>query len=150
MGEALRKGGHVVFIGEYHHSLDPKGRIILPAKFREELGEVYIITKGLDNCLAVYSMGEWLKIEEKLKSLPSAKSRNLKRFLFSSAAEVSPDKSGRTLIPPALREYAGLEKEIAVIGALSCIEIWNKGKWDKTCSDITPESVAEAMDELGF
>lgn len=140
----------MTYIGEFQHSLDSKGRIILPSKFRDDLGEKFVITKGLDVCLSIYHLEEWKKIEEKIKELPNAKSRNLKRFLFSSAAEMIPDKQGRINIPQNLREYAGLKKEIITIGASSNIEIWDKERWESICSELTPEMVAEAMDELGF
>lgn len=139
-----------MYIGEYFHNIDAKGRVILPAKFRELLGEQMIITKGLDGCLAGYHMDEWKILEDKIKRLPNAKSRNLKRFLFSSASHASIDKQGRILIPPNLRKYAGLEKEIMVIGTSSNIEIWDKQKWADLCDELTPESVEEAMNELEF
>jgi MraZ protein len=139
-----------MLIGEYQHALDPKGRVILPSRFRGDLGEAYIITKGLDRCISVYGREEWYTIEEKIKALPNAKSRSLKRFLFASASEAVPDKNGRILIPPNLREYAGISRELVITGALTCVEIWDKEKWDKICSELTPETVAGAMDELGF
>lgn len=139
-----------MFIGEYFHTADPKGRVIFPAKIREELGERFYITKGLDNCLAVYKEEEWAKIQEKILTLPNAKSRNLKRFLFSSAAEVRADKQSRVLIPQNLREYAGLERDIVIIGASSNVEIWDKERWESVCTELTPDMIAEAMDELDF
>lgn len=139
-----------LYIGEYNHTIDTKGRVILPAKFRELLGEQIIITKGLDGCLAGYHIDEWRILEDKIKQLPNAKSRNLKRFLFSSASNVPIDKQGRILIAQNLRGYAGLEKEIMITGTSSNIEIWDKQKWEDLCSELTPESIEEAMNELEF
>ena len=106
-----------MLIGEYQHTLDPKGRVNFPARLRESLGSTFIITKGLDNCLYVYSMEEWKVLEDKIRALPMSKSRNLQRFFFAGAAEAEPDKQGRVLIPAHLREYAGLTKDVTVIGA---------------------------------
>lgn len=139
-----------MLIGEYQHNLDPKGRVFIPAHFREELGEHFIVTKGLDNCLFVYSTKEWSLLEEKIRALPLSKARNLQRFFFAGAADLAADKQGRVLIPQNLREYASLVKDVMIIGASNRVEIWDKRRWDDMCASITPESVAEAMDELGF
>ncbi len=139
-----------MLIGEYEHTLDVKGRMNFPAKFREDLGLHFIVTKGLDGCLFVYSFEEWKNLEDKIKSLPMSKARNLQRFLFAGAAEVEPDKQGRILLPQNLREYAGLEKEVMVIGASSRAEIWDKARWNSSCEELTSDMIAEAMEELGF
>ncbi|HEX2937674.1 MAG TPA: division/cell wall cluster transcriptional repressor MraZ [Ruminiclostridium sp.] len=139
-----------MLIGEYQHNVDPKGRVFMPARFREELGEHFIAAKGLDNCLFVYSITEWKLLEEKISALPLSKARNLQRFFFAGAAELEADKQGRVLIPQSLRNYAALTKDAMIIGASNRVEIWDKAKWDEMCSSITPQSVAEAMDELGF
>lgn len=139
-----------MLIGEYQHNLDPKGRVFIPAHFREELGEHFIVTKGLDNCLFVYSAKEWELLEEKIRALPLSKARSLQRFFFAGAADLTADKQGRMLIPQNLREYASLTKDVMIIGASNRVEIWDKQRWDDMCASITPESVAEAMDELGF
>lgn len=139
-----------MLIGEYQHTLDVKGRIHFPAKLRDYLGESFIVTKGLDNCLFVYSLQEWRLLEDKIRSLPMSKSRNLQRFLFSGAIEVEPDKQGRVILPANLRTYAGLEKEVMVIGASVRAEIWDKAKWDADCEEITSDMVSQAMDQLGF
>lgn len=139
-----------MLIGEYQHNIDPKGRVFMPAHFRETLGEHFIVTKGLDDCLFVYSLTEWQGVEEKIRSLPLSKARNLQRFFFAGAADVSADKQGRVLLPQNLRDYAGIVKDVMVIGASNRVEIWDKDKWDANCSSITPQSIAEAMDELGF
>ncbi len=139
-----------MLIGEYAHNIDVKGRLNFPARLREDLGIRFVITKGLDNCLFVYSQEEWANLEQKIKSLPMSKARNLQRFLFAGACEVEPDKQGRVLIPANLREYAGLEKDVMVIGASNRAEIWDRDRWMQECSQLDSQSVADAMDELGF
>lgn len=139
-----------MLIGEYQHSLDPKGRVNFPARLREGLGARFIITKGLDNCLFVYSEEEWKVLEDKIRALPVSKARSLQRFLFAGAVDVEPDKQGRVLIPANLREYAGLTKDVMVIGASVRAEIWDKDKWQQSCDDLTPDMIAASMDELGF
>lgn len=139
-----------MLIGEYQHSLDPKGRVNFPVKLREGLGAQFILTKGLDNCLFVYSAEEWAALEEKIRALPMSKSRGVQRFFFAGAAEVEPDKQGRVLIPNNLREYAGLTKDIMIIGASVRAEIWDKDRWQASCEELTSDMVAEAMDDLGF
>jgi len=143
-------GGEAVLIGEYSHSLDVKGRVNFPAKLREGLGNRFILTKGLDGCLFVYSEQEWLVLEDKIRTLPMSKARNLQRFLFAGAVDVEPDKQGRVLIPANLREYAGLDKDVMIIGASVRAEIWDKQRWEESCGDLTSDMVAQAMDELGF
>ncbi len=143
-----------MLMGEYLHTIDSKGRLILPAKFREELGEQFIATKGLDNCLFVYSKDEWVILENKLKQLPLAKpeARAFVRFFFSGAAEMECDKQGRILLPTNLREHAKLDKDIVVIGVSNRIEIWSKVLWDAYNEQIAPEvtKIAENMVDLGI
>jgi MraZ protein len=139
-----------MLIGEYGHSLDSKNRVNFPAKLREDLGEKFIITRGLDNCLFVYSAKEWKGLEERIRALPMSKSRGIQRFLFASAQEVEPDKQGRIVIPANLREHAGLGKEVMIIGASVRAEIWDKNKWEESCEQLSSGMMAEAMDELGF
>ncbi|MGN1030997.1 MAG: division/cell wall cluster transcriptional repressor MraZ [Butyricicoccaceae bacterium] len=136
--------------GEYEHSLDAKGRLFIPVKLREELGDCFVVTKGLDGCLFVYAQDEWDKLEQKIDSLPMSKSRDLQRFFLSSASDVVPDKQGRILIPPTLRRHARLEKEVTIIGVSRRAEIWSTAVWEEYNSGITESSVAEAMEELGF
>ena len=109
--------------GQYAHSLDAKGRVNFPAKLREELGEHFVITRGLDNCLFVYSMQEWKLLADKLHELPISKSAPLNRFFFAGAAEVEPDKQGRVLLPAHLREYAGLDRDVTIAGVSNRAEI---------------------------
>lgn len=139
-----------MLIGEYEHSIDQKGRINFPSKLLEDLGESFIITKGLDNCLFVYSAEEWKHIEDKIRALPMSKARNLQRFLFSSAAEIASDKQGRIVIPKNLRDYAGLEKNVIITGVSVRCEIWDKDRYNKMNEEITPEEIESAMEDLGF
>ena len=143
-----------MFLGEYQHSLDAKGRIIVPSRFREELGERFITTKGLDNCLFLYPMDEWKTIEEKLRTLPFTRAdvRSFARFFFSGAAELEIDKQGRILLPPNLRDYAGIERELFVIGVGSRVEIWSSEKWAEynRTAESSYEAIAENLVDLGF
>lgn len=144
------KGGVRVLIGEFSHTMDVKGRMIFPQKLRENLGDAFILSKGLDDCLFVYSLEEWNTLTDKIKAMPLSKARNIQRFLFSGATQVEPDKQGRILIPNNLREYAKLDKEILVVGASNRAEIWSKAQWDLVCSNMNSDSIVEVMDELGF
>ena len=139
-----------MFTGEFFHSFDEKGRVNFPAKLREELGEQFVITKGLDGCLSVYSMKKWEHISEIVDGLPQAKARNLKRFMFSSATVVNPDKQGRVLVTQTLRGYANIVKDVAVIGAPDHVEIWDREAWAALNAEIDSNDIAAAMDELGF
>ena len=140
-----------MLIGEYNYSIDIKGRVNFPVKLRDELGVKFILAKGLgDNCLFVYSLDEWRNVEEKIKSLPLSKARNLQRFFFASATPIEPDKQGRIVIPQNLREYASLEKDVIIIGASTHCEIWSKENWDHIVENLDAATIAEAMDELGF
>lgn len=137
-----------MLIGEYQHSMDPKGRLFIPAKFREELGETFVISKGLDKALFVYSKEEWNKLEASIRELPAVEARKLQLFFFAGASESEPDKQGRVVIPQKLREYSGLEKDVMIIGASSHLEIWDKEKWEAETMDITPEMVEDAMKNM--
>ena len=140
-----------MFTGEYNHSIDAKGRVIVPSKFREQLGEEFVVTKGLDGCLFVYPKSEWEGIEEKFRGLPTnAETRRFMRFLFAGAATCEVDKQGRILIPPNLREHADLQKDIVSAGVLNRVEIWNKDRWLESSNYDDMDEVAEHMAELGF
>ena len=119
-------------MGEYQHSVDMKGRLIIPSKFREQLLDGFVITRGLDNCLFGYTMDEWRKLEEKLKTLPMTKkdTRAFARFFFAGACEVELDKQGRINIPASLMQFANLTKDCVIIGVSSRIEIWAKDAWE--------------------
>ena len=141
-----------MFMGEYHHNIDNKGRLIIPAKFREELGEEFVITRGLDQCLFGYSMNEWKMIEEKLKTLPLTKkdARAFTRFFFSGATECELDKQGRVNISSPLLNYAKLEKECVILGVSNRIEIWSKQQWEDYFSE-SEDSFAELAENMvGF
>ena len=146
------KWGEKMFIGEYAHTIDEKGRLIMPSKFREELGVNFIVTKGLDGCLFVYSKTEWTNLEEKLKTLPftSKDARAFNRFLFAGAIECELDKQGRILISQNLREAAKLVKDVVIIGVGTRLEIWSKEVWENYCDDgdVSPEDIAEKMSDL--
>ncbi|MBQ1237164.1 MAG: division/cell wall cluster transcriptional repressor MraZ [Oscillospiraceae bacterium] len=139
-----------MLIGEYAHTLDVKGRVNFPAKLLTDLGDRFILSKGLDGCLFVYSAEEWGNLERKIKELPLSKSRPLQRYFFAGAAEVEVDKQGRIVIPQKLREHAGLEKDVMIIGASSRAEIWDKERWNLSCEELTAETIESAMEELGF
>ena len=142
-----------MLIGEYNHNIDSKGRLILPSKFRSELGERFIVTKGFDGCLYGYSETEWKAIEEKIKTLPlvtGKDARNFTRFFFSSAIECEIDSQGRILISQNLREFANLQKEVVIIGVSSRIEIWSKEKWEEYNSLQDSDDIAEKMSFLGI
>ena len=139
-----------MLIGEYNHTIDAKGRLNFPAKMREVLGESFIVTRGLDHCLSVYSLEEWSKLEQSIGELPRNKRRDIERFFFSGAVEVIPDRQGRIVISANLREYAKLDKNIVVVGASDHAEIWDEVIWKQEFDKLSPESVAKIMDELDF
>ena len=143
-----------MFIGEYNHTIDSKGRLIVPSKFREALGDEFVVTKGLDGCLFVYPMEEWTAFTDKLKELPLPKkdARQFSRFFLAGAASCEVDKQGRILIPAVLREFAGLEKDAVLVGVSSRIEIWSRSNWEKI-SDVDIEdmdNIAEHMEDIGI
>lgn len=138
-----------MFMGEYQHNIDAKGRMIVPAKFREGLGEKFVLTRGLDQCLFAYPMDEWKILEEKLKKLPLTKrdARRFTRFFFSGAVECEVDKQGRINIPQPLRTYSKLEKECVVIGVSNRVEVWSKEIWEDYFTQ-SEESFAEIAENL--
>ena len=141
-----------MLMGEYEHSLDAKGRLIMPSKLREDIGEKFIITKGLDGCLFAFSIEEWKIFEQKLRSLPISNkdARAFSRFFFAGAIDCEIDKQGRFLISSNLRDFAKLTKEVVIIGMDSRIEIWSKEKWQKCDDDISADEIAEKMEMLGI
>ena len=141
-----------MFMGEYNHTIDAKGRLIIPSRFREELKNEFIVTKGLDGCLFVFSQNEWNNFEEKLKSLPLSdkNARNFVRFFLSGATECEIDKQGRFLIPANLRISAKLEKDAMIIGVGTRLEIWDKATWQKCDENISADEIAENMTMLGI
>lgn len=141
-----------MFTGEYNHSIDAKGRLIVPAKFREQLGNEFVVTKGLDGCLFVYSEEKWTRIEESLKEKPltSKDARKFLRFFFAGAATCEVDKQGRILLPANLREYAGIDKDVVSVGVFDRVEIWNKERWQENGDFDDMDEIAENMAELGI
>ncbi|EPY08822.1 cell division protein MraZ [Paenibacillus alvei TS-15] len=143
-----------MFMGEYQHSIDDKGRLIIPAKLRDSLGTTFILTRGLDQCLFVYPMNEWEALEQKLKALPlmKADARAFTRFFFSGASECEWDKQGRVTIPSHLRSYAHLEKECMVIGVQNRVEIWSKDAWEQYVeqSESAFNEIAETLVDFNF
>lgn len=143
-----------MFLGEYQHSLDIKARLIVPARFREELGVRFVATKGLDNCVFIYPLDEWKIIEEKIRSLPFTRSdaRSFARFFFSGATELEADKQGRVVLPQNLREYANIDKDLVIIGVGSRIEIWSSSTWatyNQTAAS-SYENFAESLVDFGL
>ena len=139
-----------MFLGEYAHALDSKNRMFVPAKYREELGETFIITKSVDKCLTAYTMEEWQKLKAKLDAMPAAKSRRIKRFIFANAEDVQCDSQGRVLFSAQLRAYAGIEKNAVIIGVGSYLEIWAEEEWAKARAADEAEDIAKMMEELDF
>ena len=137
-------------VGQYKHNIDAKGRLFIPAKFREGLGETFSVAAGLDGCLSVYSDAKWAELEEKIDALPTSQKRKMRTFL-ANAAECEPDSQGRILIPAKLRQYAALEKEVVINGASKSLELWNPERWAPIeDAGLDPENLADAMEELGL
>ncbi|MDR0948306.1 MAG: division/cell wall cluster transcriptional repressor MraZ [Lachnospiraceae bacterium] len=141
-----------MFMSQYNHTLDPKGRLSIPAKFRESLGEEFVVTRGMDACLYVYANEEWSVLAKKLTSLPltNKEARKFARFMLSGAATVEVDKQGRILLPVNLRTYADLEKDVVLVGVGSRIEIWSKENWETADADNDMDSIALSMENLGL
>ena len=142
----------MMFMGEYNHTIDAKGRLIVPSKFREALGDTFVVTKGLDGCLFVYDNEEWQAFEEKLRSLPitNKEARQFARFFLAGAVEVEVDKQGRILVPNILREFAQISKDVVLIGVASRIEIWSKERFEGMASFEDMDEIAEHMAQLGL
>lgn len=141
-----------MFMGEYNHTIDTKGRLIVPSKFRETLGDEFVVTKGLDGCLFVYDNAEWAVFEEKLKGLPltNKNARAFVRFFLAGAATVEVDKQGRILLPSVLREFAQITKDAVLVGVASRIEIWSREKWEAAANYEDMDEIAEHMADLGL
>ena len=141
-------------MGEYRHALDEKGRLFIPARMRELLGGRFVITKGLDRCLFLYSGKEWEGVQERLGQLPlsSGEARAFARFFFSGASECEPDKQGRILVPQLLRQYASLQRETVIVGVATRVEIWPVEGWQQYAeeSQASPEELAENLGKLGL
>ncbi len=141
-----------MFRGEYSHSIDTKGRLIIPAKYREALGEGFVLTKGLDGCLMAYDNAEWEAFESKLKDLPSTNPavRKLQRFFMGGASDVESDSQGRVVIPQTLRDHAGLNKDAVLIGMGNRIEIWSKEKYEAEATYEDMGEVVAALEAMGL
>lgn len=136
--------------GEYQHSLDSKGRLFIPAKLRDELGEVFFITLSMERCLCAYSSENWQAFSDKVNAMPYVKQRKM-RPLFAHAARCELDSQGRALIPQNLRDYAGLTKAVTVVGCNNHAELWDSGSWNEIYKmETTPENIAAVMEELEF
>ena len=141
-----------MFMGEYNHTVDAKGRLIVPSKFREQLGDEFVVTKGLDGCLFVYENTEWEALEEKLHALPltNANARNFSRFFLAAATTCEVDKQGRILLPAVLRDFAKIEKDAVLVGVGSRIEIWSRDVWNQSNTYDDMDEIAENMEGLGI
>lgn len=142
-----------MFIGEYNHTIDEKGRLAVPVKFRNKLAKGAVVTKGLDNCLVLYTEEEWKKLAPRLAALPinKANSRAFSRLMLAGAMDVSLDKQGRIILPDYLRKYAGIGKNVIVAGLYTRLEIWDAGKWEsyKSGTEKSSGDIAEQLGELG-
>ena len=141
-----------MFMGEYNHTIDAKGRLIIPSKFREALGDEFVVTKGMDGCLFVFDNSEWQNFAEKLRELPmmDKEVRQFTRFFLAGAASVEVDKQGRILLPSVLREFADITKDAVLVGVGSRIEIWSKNRWGGTVTYQDMDDIARHMAELGI
>jgi MraZ protein len=143
-----------VFLGEFQHTVDQKGRLAIPAKFREELADGAVVTRGLDKCLVIYPRSEWASLAERVSRLPQTQPnvRTLSRLLFSGAVDLSLDSQGRTILPQYLRKYAGIAANVAVIGLYQRIEVWGLEEWNavKATTEAAGGSLAEQLADLGI
>lgn len=140
-----------MYTGEYNHTIDSKGRMIIPAKFREALGESFMITRGVGNCLTIYDMTEWNEYISKLRALPgNAEAMKMIRFVVAGAIEAELDKQGRILVPANLREWAGLEKDVVLAGMIGHIEVWNETKWNEINAFDDMADISEHLAEMGL
>ncbi len=142
-----------MFMGEYAHTLDTKGRLIIPAAFREDLGDTFFVTKGNDHCLYAYTQEDWEQLAARLRTLPQLTSeavRKLNRTLMGGASRCEIDKQGRILLPQPLRLYAGLEKEVTLVGVGDHVEIWNKDAWNDLMGDVDINEVSASLENLGI
>lgn len=141
-----------MFMGEYNHTIDAKGRLIIPAKIREQIGDHCVITKGLDHCITMYTEASWAKLCETLQTLSGSKAeaRAIKRFYIGSAAELEFDKQGRILVPTSLREHAEIDKDVVVLGTGNTVEIWSREKYDTYNDEVAEsiESLAEGLEGI--
>ncbi len=139
-----------MFIGEYRHNIDAKGRLMLPVKLREKLGDEFIFSRGLDKCVCIYPLDEWKNFTAKIEELPVARERHVRRYFFSGACEGSPDAQGRVTLTQTHREFANLKKEVVIVGNCTHLEIWDAEEWDNEQQKVTNVDVIQDLIELGF
>ena len=143
-----------MFSGEFAHTIDDKGRLTIPAKFRDELESGVVITRGLDGCLWAFPRYEWEKLAQKIANMPTTNraARNFTRFMFASATDSIPDRQGRVIITQILRDYADIQNETTVIGVMNRMEIWNPGQWREVFSKVEedPDAIVVQLQELGI
>jgi MraZ protein len=149
---SVKAGKTTMFMSEYNHTLDTKGRLIIPTKYREELGSEFVVTKGFDGCLYAFPPSAWEEFQGKLNKLPvnRADARKLIRFFVAGAAVCELDRQGRILVPGTLREFAGLEKDVVLAGSNNRVEIWSKDRWTEINAVDDINAIAEQMGDLGF
>ncbi|MDL2293911.1 division/cell wall cluster transcriptional repressor MraZ [Ruminococcaceae bacterium OttesenSCG-928-D13] len=152
MGNSLadgpRKGEKAVLMGEHRCALDDKGRLNFPARFRDEMGESFIITRWLDDCIVAFPQTEWDRVRGLLREKNIVKTRDVRRFLYAGASEAAPDKQGRILVPAPLREHARLQKDVVVVGVDWYAEIWDADAWHGMTARLDSGAIAAAMEEL--
>ncbi len=139
-----------MLMGEYQHNMDAKGRVTIPSRYRDELGEMFYVSKGLDGCLTLYSEEQWQLRVAKISECPESQAQNVRRFLFATTEPVTPDKQGRILISPALRTHAGLVKDVTVIGVGATAEIWDTERWNRFNESMSSEQLRDDMKALNI
>ncbi len=139
-----------MLIGQSRHSLDAKGRLIVPGRFRSDLGESFVITKGLDGCLFAYPVSEWDKLVAKIKEAPMVEGRKMQRFFFANAEEMTPDAQGRVVLSQSLRQAAALKKDVILIGVENRMEIWDAENWENYEESASDMDIISAMEKIGF
>ena len=139
-----------MLLGEFNYNLDAKGRVFVPSKLRETLGDSFVLAKSMDRCIAVYSLEMWQRYVDKLSAIPEMKARSIRRFVFSTAIDATVDSQGRVVLSQALREYAGLEKEVVIIGAGDHAEIWDSKVWQSYMGDANVDNMIDILTEYGF
>ncbi len=139
-----------MFYGEYRHTMDTKGRLFIPAKLREKLGEGFMLSRGFDKCVCIYPKAEWEKFTEKIEELPVAKERHIRRYFYSGANEGSVDAQGRVTLAQMYREFAKLEKDVVIVGNRSHLELWSANAWEEEQKFIDNEDITNELIELGF
>ena len=139
-----------MLLGEFQHNIDTKGRVSVPAKFREVLGDCFYVTKGLGGCLWVFPESEWQLLLKKFSEMPIVESREIQRFFFAGATDAQPDAQGRILIPAPRRNYAGLDKNVTFLGVNTRVEVWDSDRWQQINESFDEAAIAEKMAALGF